>query len=107
MRTPLRLDVLVVVRELALRAVLVVIVACFPERAVARLPIPVTVNVPPTLSDELSTAAPSHCSSRVATRSRAWMSPLAVTLVSESCDEELIVVPLAAAMAAITSVDPT
>ena len=94
--------------DATLRLLLVVSVACFPERAVAMLPSPVTVNVPPTLTVELSTAAPSQCSSRVAMRSRAWMSPLAVTLVSESCDDALMVVPLAAdAMAVITLVDPT
>ena len=85
-------------------ALLAVSAACFPEMAVAILPLPVTVNAPPTLTDELSTAAPSHCSSRVAMRSRSWMLPLAVTLVSEICDDALMV---AAAMAAITSVDPT
>ena len=51
-------------------ALVVVSVACFAERAVAMLPTPVIVNAPPTFTIELSTAAPSQCSSRVATTSR-------------------------------------
>ncbi len=43
MRRPLRLDVLVVVKELALRAVLLVIIGCRAEIAVAMSPTPVRV----------------------------------------------------------------
>ena len=41
MRNPFMVDALTVVRELALRAVLLVIVACFPLRADATSPVPV------------------------------------------------------------------
>ena len=63
--------------------------ACFPEMAVITL-VPPTLSVPPidvfpaTASVELSTAAPSACSSRVATTSRPWMSAVQVTLAIES-----------------------
>ncbi len=53
------------------------------------LPIPVTVNAPPTFSVELSIAAPSQCSSRVHVTSRPWMSPEAVTLAIESAEVAL------------------
>ena len=86
MRKPLRLDALLVVRELALRAVLVVMVACFPFSAVMTL-VPDTTRVP------LSVAAPSQCKSRVATTSRPWISAVHVTLATESCELELIEVP--------------
>ena len=85
------------------KALLDVNVACFPERAVDTLPIPVTVSAPPTVTDELSTAAPSHCSSRVAMTSRPWMSALAVRLVIDSCELELIDAPAFAAIRAVMS----
>ena len=102
-RKPLRLDVLAVVRELTLTALLVVSVACFPEIAVATLPSPVTVSAPPTVTDELSIAAPSACSSRVAMMSRPWMSALVVRLVIDSCELEPIEAPAFAAIKAVMS----
>ncbi len=68
--------------EATLTALLVVSGACFPERAVDMLPIPATDSAPPTVTDELSSAAPSQCSSRVHETSRPWMSALVVRLAT-------------------------
>ena len=81
------LDALAVVRELALIAVLLVIEACFPFNAVITL-VPCTdsdpesVVLPVTANVEFKIAAPSACSSRVATTSRPWMSALVVRLAT-------------------------
>ena len=103
-RKPLRLDALLVVRELALKEVLAVMVACFPLSAVTML-VPATVSdppivaFPPTASVEFKTAAPVACSSRVAMTSRPCTSALHVTLatlttelvVNAACFPEMVV----------------
>ena len=100
--TPVRLMLLVALSveaatEATLNAVLVVSVACLPLNAVTTL-VPATVNDPPivafpaTATVEFKKAAPSACSSRLATISRPRMSPFAVTpalqttLATDSCD---------------------
>ena len=87
MRRPFRLDAEAVVRELALRAVVLTIDGCFPFNALTML-VPCTVSdpdsdvLPVTANVEFKIAAPSACSSRVATTSRPWMSALVVRLAT-------------------------
>ena len=102
----MRLDALLVVRELALKGVLAVMVACFPLSAVTML-VPATVSdppivaFPPTASVEFKTAAPSACSSRNAMTSRPCISALHVTLAIDSCEVELMDTPAFAAIVVI------
>ena len=78
-----------------LTADVVVSAACFAEMEVITL-LPPTLSVlltaifPATVRLEFSTAVPSACNSRVATTSRPWMSPVHVTLATESCVVGLI-----------------
>ena len=82
-RPPLIRIAVLAVTVATLRAVALVIVACFPFSAVRTL-VPCTdsepdsVVLPVTLSVELSVHAPSACSSFVATTSRPCTSPEAV-----------------------------
>ena len=91
--------------DATVNAVLEVSTACFPFAAAARVPV-----IPATVTVEFKKATPSACSSRLATISRPRMSPLAVTpalqvtLVTDSCEVELIEAPAFAEINDVMSV---